>query len=104
MIGRNTWSLPPSSLNLPLTAEVALEALERDALAGDRSAVQIERQDQVERRLRENQGQAFQREERFLGRGQDDEAIGVLADESPVREPVRTRFDAVSSGSDQQRI
>src|SRR5689334_19262276 len=63
---------------LPAAAGAAPIAVERDALAGDRAAVEIERDREIERRLAQKRGEARQREERFRGGAEDDAAVVVL--------------------------
>src|SRR5262249_58268812 len=76
---REQLELAVARRGLPSAALVAAVAVERDALAGDRTAVEIERDREIERRVAQEPGQAFEREERLGGRADDDPSRVVLA-------------------------
>src|ERR1041385_5211931 len=79
---------------LPAAAGVAPIAVERDALAGDRAAIKIERNREIERDRAEKRSEALEREEHLHGGAEDDAALMVLADEAAVGERAWICLDA----------
>lgn len=89
----------------PAAALIAVKTGERDTLAGDRAAVQVERLREIERALAEKRGESLEREERLGSRADDDAAVAVLGDEAAVGEPARVGLDpARAVARHQQRI
>src|SRR5215467_5883195 len=82
---------------LPVAAKISLIAVERDALASDWPAIEIERSLQAKRRVAEKGREALERKIGLLGSAEHDQPCLVFANEAAVRQPLRVGVDAVGS-------
>src|SRR5438067_2527003 len=71
-------------LRFPACIELALETMQAHALAGDRTAVEVQGQRQVQRRILRKVCQAIQGKEGFLRRTDQDAAGAVLRHEGAM--------------------
>src|SRR5215472_5598215 len=91
--------------NLPLPAKIAMEVSKINALAGHRSAIEVPRQLESQRRFLEKRRQPVEREESILSGSKHDAPSLILTDEATVGQPVAICLHPAGSiGGDQQRV
>src|SRR5215475_3005513 len=76
---------PIVSGEMPAATKIPAESIERDALAGDGTAIEVECRFQSQRRVTQESCEAIQRKICFLGGAEHDQPVLVFADKTSIR-------------------